>query len=1104
MPPVVGAIGAIAGAIGTAASAISAFVGGLGFIGQMLLGVGLSLVQQLLLGGQQKPSPVGIKGRLQTSGVVPRSFPIGPTMTAGSLAYVGTWGGERKVPNAYISFVIPLSDLPVGTLTGVARMWVNDELVTIDWAGGATYRGYRIEEYDKGTDEYLYVRFYDGSQTTADAMLVAEFGDHPTRPWTSNHIGRGIAYAIVTARASQVGDEEQIWSGFPKFKFEIPGIKLYNPRADSSIGGSGSQRWNNRATWAASDNFAVQIYNILRGISYEGTWVYGLQSMVAARLPTASWFAAINECDRSVAKKGGGTEKQYRGGIEVGVNVEPADVIQSALLPGCSGRLAEVGGVYKLSVGAAGSPVFVFDDDDIVSTEAQSFMPILSLDEKANGIAAKYPEPAEAWQMKDAPPRYNPGFEAIDGARRLMAEFSYDAVPYKTQVQRLMDSALKEARRARRHSVPMGPAASLLEPNDIVSWSSTRNGYETKAFRVDGVMLMPNLNVGLELTEVDPADYDWNPETDERETSDGPIYVERPPPLPIIDWSVEPYVLVGSSGSERPAIRLNWDGDVDAVVGVQFQVRLEETAAVIHQGQTPDVRAGAIVLSQGVVKNTDYEARGKYRSSNPNITHPWSDWLPVTSPDTYIRTGDILAEAITAEKIADAAIEASHLMDGAVTSLALAAEAVTAAALAVGSVTGPAIASEAVTAGKIAAGAVTAVAIAASTITGDKIAGNTITGDKIVANTITAKNLVLTDFNNLIPDGDFNQGAVADLWSFSVGPFAADDTAGYYYWATAAAHIETGSRAIIFDQKVAGAASLYMTTKDLYPCSAGDTLAAEAAVRSGSGTSATGFYFRFFWFDNLGVAITPSYTDASGMTNVGITSVYEAKRGTVTVPAGASFFRVRIYHNNTSTTRYMVLDRVYVRKAYGAELIVDGSIVAGKIGANAVTTSTIAADAVTAAKIAVNSIVADNIVTNSITAVKINGLAVTTPKIADAAVTDSDSAYTSGSFIEFNSVNDVQDVTVVVASGQKVLIWGCCQVAKNGAGADDELGVRLRRSSTNVGPYVGVPLNSLRTTASICYADTPGAGTFTYYLRVNSAGGFNVSQRMLIALVTKK
>lgn len=58
---------------------------------------------------------------------------------------------------------------------------------------------------------------------------------------------------------------------------------------------------------------------------------------------------------------------------------------------------------------------------------------------------------------------------------------------------------------------------------------------------------------------------------------------------------------------------------------------------------------------------------------------------------------------------------------------------------------------------------------------------------------------------------------------------------------------------------------------------------------------------------------------------------------------------------------------ITIRKMNGAELIVDGAIIAGKIATNAVTADKIEANAITAAKIAVGAVGADQIAANAIT-----------------------------------------------------------------------------------------------------------------------------------------
>ena len=325
--------------------------------------------------------------------------------------------------------------------------------------------------------------------------------------------------------------------------------------------------------------------NILRGISYNGQWVYGAQTVSPPQLPAASWVAAASECDSLIDLAAGGTEPQFKAGGEIKFDTEPADTIEE-LLKGCNGKIAEIGGTYKVRCGAAGAAVFSFTDADVLSTEQQQFEPFPSLGQTVNAVTAKYISPAEAWSAKDAPPLYSAELEAQDGGRRQVADVNYSFVTSGTHVQRLMKAERDEQRAMRRHNLPMPPDAFVLEPLDVVSWTSTRNGYDAKLFEIVSAEDLANLNMGLSLKEVDPNAYDWTPETDEQPISDGTIVVVRPPAQPIVDWNAVPWTIISDDVRALPAIKLSWDPDIDDVDGVQFEVRLKSAGDLIHRGET--------------------------------------------------------------------------------------------------------------------------------------------------------------------------------------------------------------------------------------------------------------------------------------------------------------------------------------------------------------------------------------------------------------------------------------------------------------------------------------------------------------------------------------
>lgn len=613
---------------------IGSLFGG-GLIGQILqwgilaaVKIGIGLLNRSKKTSQQS----GISGQVQVGGDNPVSFIMGSFGTAGQLEYVNTWGNVDKTPNAYLVSVISISDLPLA-LTG---LWVDDKKVTLPDMSGPMpdEKGWPVAEYIVEGTPYLWVRYRDGTQTTADDYLLSKFGSDPDRPWQSDMIFRGVPVLIMTARA-----KEDVFNGLPKFIAESSGIKLYDPRKDSSVGGSGPHRWINPATWEPSNNNAVQAYNILRGIHYEGEWLWGGQCE-AWQLPLANWMSVMNACDLGIPLSAGGTEPQFRAGGEIKLDQEPADVIDD-LLKGCHGRPAEIGGIYKLSVGAPGAAVYSFTDEGIVVSEPQNFDPFPGLENTYNGAQASYPEPAEKWAAKDAPAYLRDDLEALDDDRRLVSGIQYPYTPYALQVQRLLKAAVEDSRRFRVHQIVLPPEAWLLEPNDIVAWTSARYSYTDKKFIVVEVEGDSNFLQYVTLKEVDPADFVWNPLTDEKSYSIGNLGPIIPPIQAFVGWQVAPYI-INKNGKQMPSILVRFPGDLDDVQMVRIQVRFAGATAVEVDGPyfygNPATNPAVIELpiDNVFLPDEDYEVRGLFIPFSSRRTD-WSAWLSVKTPNVWMR-----------------------------------------------------------------------------------------------------------------------------------------------------------------------------------------------------------------------------------------------------------------------------------------------------------------------------------------------------------------------------------------------------------------------------------------------------------------------------------
>lgn len=610
-----------------------------------------------------KPKPAGITTEYtKTGGTNGQTFILGTYATAGTHACPPMWHDRptHQADNPYLTYVIDVADLPGHDISRVA---INGEWVEFGPNAFEFTELYGDRALGKYADDdrygsHAWLRWHDGTQVAADEMLLDYYSDFPRRPWSTDHIGTGVAYAVMTFQ-----HKPRLFSGLPQVRFEVLGLPLYDPRKDSTVGGSGAQRWSNRATWQRTQNPAVMIYNILRGISLPDGSIWGGECE-AEDLPLGNWFTAMNVCDEPVTLAAGGTEPRYRAGIEIDVaEDQPADIIEM-LLDACSGAISESGGTYRMRAGGPGLPVYVFSDEDLLVTSPQDYVPFPGLDESHNGCHATYPDPRSVWEQRDAKPYYRADYQAQDQGRQIVASVQLPACPYHRQVQRLMRAWIEDDRRWRRHNLALGPYACMLEALDIVAWSSARNGYENKAFEIDqsGVALM-TCHTALAVREVDPTDYGWTPGFELPDDPGEPGY-DIPPPLAVPGFDVLGVSIEdATSAARRPALRLIWDGtQVAADAALSWEVRLSGGADVLFRGTVADANSGRVQIAGGILPATTYQARA--RLETPRRQLQWTAWEAALTPNTRL-TGDDLSPGAIEDAIADRLAELDAAADAA-------------------------------------------------------------------------------------------------------------------------------------------------------------------------------------------------------------------------------------------------------------------------------------------------------------------------------------------------------------------------------------------------------------------------------------------------------
>lgn len=532
----------------------------------------------------------------------PRQVILGRQATAGSLVYWQTAGDN----NATLHMVIALADHECHALAGLwvdgkERAWTAETGV-VDSYGGK-----------------LKVRFYAGtaSQTVDTAVRDASGG-----AWTNDETGHHVCYAVVEA----LYDETLFQGGIPQIVFVVDGAKLYDPRFDTSVGGDGDQRWDDQSTWAFSRNCAVATYNVLRGFSAGGKPLLGLNAPAdAVRL--SDFEAAANICDEEVGIAAGGTEPRYQCGLVVTLSGQPNRDALEALITSMAGDVVCCAGIYRIIAGAARTPVATISDDDLIVTEPFTSEPRLSRAELTNAVMGSFSDPARSYNAVPLPPRTSSSDETADGGIRLAQSVDLVAVTSRTQGQRVMEIARKRARRQLRASFTLRARWFGLEVGDWITDNSSRRGYSSKVFEIEGFKRNPDLTSVPLLREMDSGIDDWSALTDElADDTSSDLPAAGPTLTSVSGLDLEVVVIEGAGAAQVPGLRATWIPITDpTVIAIRIEYRkVGDTVAQERRVENPG--AGQYTWTEGIQGGLDYEIRA-IPVTMPERAVDWTSWV---------------------------------------------------------------------------------------------------------------------------------------------------------------------------------------------------------------------------------------------------------------------------------------------------------------------------------------------------------------------------------------------------------------------------------------------------------------------------------------------
>jgi len=606
MPFLAPIIGAIAGAFG----AIGGFIGSMGFIGKIVIGIGLNLISNAIAKkkrrkASQDKSLGGTNLNITYGGAQPREIGVGLFATAGQEIFACAFGEANKT----FARVIQLSDFCIDS---VSRILIEDEWCMLTGDNNSD-RGYGITgKYAP----YIRIKIYKGDIfQVADNYLVNMSGGQ----WTLNHRGDGLAYAII-----YVDFDQEHMTSIPHMLFECRG-RCYDPRFDSTVGGKGGQRWDNPDSWNYSDNPIVQAYNYSRGFYRGGELIMG-KGMPPTDLPLSRWIEAMNICDELV-----GGQKRYRSGMlfQSGNGVQHRDNLEP-IVNACAGAIVEkVDGDVPL-VGITQAIIATLEWEDLIVDASHTYRPKRPRTELVNAVHGTYNDPNRSWEAVAYPAQSDAAALAADGERHA-TQIDFRAVFDGKQAARLARSGLRENRYQKRFDITVRPRWIVLEVGDWINFNHKIYGNGT--YRVVSRMLAEHgaqgtRNVTLTLQEVGAGMYDETvsiPELPINLPAPAIVYQNFPDGFSILATQA----IAQDNTRKIPVFDLTWLAPTDVTVtGIKIEYwQTSEPAAKLEQVVIGQKTAIRIV---GVAPKTDYTFRATFLTE-PVRTTLWSAEITVTS-----------------------------------------------------------------------------------------------------------------------------------------------------------------------------------------------------------------------------------------------------------------------------------------------------------------------------------------------------------------------------------------------------------------------------------------------------------------------------------------
>ena len=489
-------------------------------------------------------------------------------------------------------------------IESVDEIYVNDKLVV--WSGALTDGTVRTVN---SSDTNFYK---DGSLISVQAFYgldnqpVSSILDESTN-WGSNHKLSGVAYLAFKFTWNQ-----DAFSSLPEVKVVLKGKKIYDPRLDSTKGGSGSHREDTASTWGYSANSALCLLDYLRNTRYGK----GLPNL-AFETNYDSFKTSANICETQVTPYTSAPSdiNLFETNLVIDTEQKVIDNVRELLNP-MRAIFTYTQGKYFLIIENTGSSELSLNTDNIIGG-------IKIFGEKKNTkynrVIGTFVNPDKEWQEDTItyPPADDSGLPVGDQYATLLAEdngtqlegnFTFQGITNPYQAEELCEIILRRSRNALAVEVMVTSEALNLTIGDIVDLTYSTGGFSAKPFRVYGLSINTDSTVSLKLIEHQDNFYTWTSKAQAPTIADttlpNPNNVSAPASVTLDDQLIE-----YSDGVVITALDVTIGASPDSFVDYyQVEYKLSTATDYIIAGQGKGLFHRILNVVDGLIYNVRVKA----------------------------------------------------------------------------------------------------------------------------------------------------------------------------------------------------------------------------------------------------------------------------------------------------------------------------------------------------------------------------------------------------------------------------------------------------------------------------------------------------------------